>query len=459
MARSVAQRRRERLRSDSRLTGDSLPVAYEDQSGVESTWQGDELAPWVKIVNEAGDAVLVQGDVAHDDPDSGNPVKTGGHATTAPRAAVSADDDRADHSTDLRGRQRTRLSGDAPDNTAADIPLDTADALQVGGSAAHDAADTGHPNKTGAHANAAPRGAVDAEDDRVDHSADLRGRQRSRISGDAPDNTPADVALDTADALQVGGSAAHDAADTGHPNKVGGHGNASPRGVVDAEDDRTDGSTDLRGRFRSRVSGDRDNDNVAVDVPLDSANALFVGGQDAHDEVDTGYPLLIGGHAYAETPAAVDDDDRVRAYLSQEGRQIVNQDLSIAGENLTHDWLRTHLAAPAVEQGSWELSHAEDAVELVVKASAGRLRQVVVSNNNGSTRYLMIFNATSVPGSGAGNEPAIAAIGIPAGDSTVFHLPEMGIYFDTGISIGISTSITDYTSGTASEHDITAFFK
>lgn len=61
--------------------------------------------------NAGGVAVDVEGNVAHDSPDAGNPVKVGGHANAAYRAAVG-EDDRVDASYTLIGQARVAISED-----------------------------------------------------------------------------------------------------------------------------------------------------------------------------------------------------------------------------------------------------------------------------------------------------------------------------------------------------------
>ncbi len=100
------------------------------------------------------------------------------------------------------------------------------------------------------------------------------------------------------------GNEAHDAADTGNPVKVGGHANAALRAAV-AEDDRVDLSCDLAGQLR---------------VTNEVSDPLVVGGNVAHDDVDAGNPIKIGGRArQTAIPAVAVNDDRVDAVFSRTG--------------------------------------------------------------------------------------------------------------------------------------------
>jgi len=50
---------------------------------------------------------------------------------------------------------------------------------------------------------------------------------------------------------------------------------------------------------------------------------LAIGGNVAHDDVDTGYPIKMGGKASTTKPSAVANGDRVNAYLDEYGRPHV----------------------------------------------------------------------------------------------------------------------------------------
>lgn len=64
--------------------------------------------------------------------------------------------------------------------------------------------------------------------------------------------------------------------------------------------------------------------------------AGFVTGDEAHDAVDAGNPIKIGGKAATAEPAAVTAGDRVNAWFDLSGRLHVIADLGIAGD-IAHD--------------------------------------------------------------------------------------------------------------------------
>lgn len=227
-----------------------------------------------------------------------------------------------------------------------------------------------------------------------------------------------------------------------NPVFVGGRITLGPRVPTVAAGARVGWNSDDRARQRVRISGD-DAFGDPFDVPLDSVGALFVGGQAVHGDPDVGNPLLLGGHAYAETPAAVDADDRVRWYFSEEGRAVVLHDLAFAGENLLFDYKRTLIAPAPFEQDSL-LSQsiiATGAVSAItLKAAAGRLYRVFALNTSGAVAYLQVRNAT---GTGA---PTMSALAIPTGSSGSIDFGNFGRYMDTGITIQLSSTQSTYTA-------------
>lgn len=71
-----------------------------------------------------------------------------------------------------------------------------------------------------------------------------------------------------------------------------------------------------------------------------------------------------------------------------------------------------------------------------LKATAGRLIGVVLTNTSATDKWLKIFNATSASIT-PGTTSALAEIGIKAGQSLEFHF-EGGVAFSTAISIMIT---------------------
>ena len=87
----------------------------------------------------------------------------------------------------------------------------------------------------------------------------------------------------------------------------------------------------------------------------------------------------------------------------------------------------------------WSLSNyaAVAAASGVIKASAGKLFNLVVYNDNAAARYLQLFNVASVP---ADTTVPNVAFGIPTKTTLVIPLGSLGRYYSTGISWCLSTT-------------------
>ncbi len=134
-----------------------------------------DLAGQVRITNEDSDPLAINGDVAHDATDSGNPVKIGGRGRTSTDASV-LQDDRVDAAFTRTGG--LLISGTAG-TTLVNLSVDTNGNSIIVGNRDHDIADTGSPVKIGFRAvefNSDPA-TVSADDDRVDSIATPQGIQ------------------------------------------------------------------------------------------------------------------------------------------------------------------------------------------------------------------------------------------------------------------------------------------
>jgi len=75
----------------------------------------------------------------------------------------------------------------------------------------------------------------------------------------------------------------------------------------------------------------------------------------------------------------------------------------------------------------------------VIKASAGRLYSVSVTNANAATRYLMVFNDTSLPTNGT--VPIFTPIKVATGDQgSISFFDINGKYCSTGITVAMSST-------------------
>lgn len=73
----------------------------------------------------------------------------------------------------------------------------------------------------------------------------------------------------------------------------------------------------------------------------------------------------------------------------------------------------------------------------VIKASAGKVFDLVVYNDNAAARYFQLFNLTAVPADGVA---AAVAFGIPTKTTLVIPIGDFGHYFSTGICWCLSTT-------------------
>lgn len=176
----------------------------------------------------------------------------------------------------------------------------------VDGTVAHGAADAYNPVKVGGKASTSLPTAVD-DGDRVNAYFDQYGRQHCVLDG-----WSATVGVCT-------GNEAHGAADVGNPVKTGGKAVAAEPAAVD-DGDRVDAYFDLNGRQH---------------VVVDASTGTEVSGDAAHDALDAGNPVKVGGRAHSSAPAAVANGDRVNAYFDVQGKLGTFSELDEAIEEET----------------------------------------------------------------------------------------------------------------------------
>lgn len=112
---------------------------------------------------------------------------------------------------------------------------------------------------------------------------------------------------------------------------------------------KTSGGTDITFAIRNIGNGRfGQNGGVVAETGLSAVEALAVGGGTPHDSVDSGNPLKVGGYASATAPTAVAGGDRVNAWLSLNGAQIIRPQADI-GRNQTNYFMAAHVAATTSE--------------------------------------------------------------------------------------------------------------
>lgn len=328
-----------------------------------------------------------------------------------------SDGEPVDSASDAYGRRWVKLflgltavsqTNPLPVMTAAGSPL------SVMGDIAHDAVDsaTSFPVKVGGWATTAPPTAV-ANNDRVNASFGLQGQLRT-----VPSSTNGDA--------QVALSTAIVAADLALAVKDPITGVSTGAAVI----------TDANGTLQQYLRG-------LVSRASTAAQGLFAVGNVAHDAVDSNNPVKVGGYAEDAAPAIVSAiADRVNAYFDRMGRQQVNQEPAIAGENVALNVLRTVRGKLIVQQEHWDQSNSTLAARVtsrLEKTGAGSLGSINVTNGTGTDITCFIYNGTSTAGTVI-DRFTVPAAGAQDGQAMVSYTDEDGLYFDTGLFVQLSTS-------------------
>lgn len=184
---------------------------------------------------------------------------------------------------------------------------------------------------------------------------------------------------------------------------------------------------------------------LSVVVTTNSA-PLTVEGDIAHDSPETAgsNPVKIGGYSEDAAPVLVSAvADRVNGYFDRAGRQQVNQEGTIAGENLPLNVLRTVTGKLPVEQEAWDQVNAAlgtRANSRTDKTGAGRVRRITVSNGSAGEVTCIVFDNTAASGTVIDRfqVPGLAPSGVDG--TAVMDYPEDGHYFATGLTWAVSTA-------------------
>lgn len=159
---------------------------------------------------------------------------------------------------------------------------------------------------------------------------------------------------------------------------------------------------------------------------------------------------------YRATPTTYVDGELVDGSADINGNQGVTQATAIAGENLPQDAIGT-IFKPTINSAYTTSIHqdAGTVTKANIKAVAGSVFSIRVSNRNAATRYFLLHNKATAP--------------IATDTPQSFHelapgaVLQLGIddlapseYFSTGIGWSIGTTAASFTdSATASEHTVT----
>jgi hypothetical protein len=196
------------------------------------------------------------------------------------------------------------------------------------GNVVHDGVDSGNPLKIGGYAKAAAPTAVSADGDRVNAWFDLRGQLQVTLRDTSGAYvTPGGGTQYVEDAvLGAVGSA------TG--TLALGRASAAVPTAVSAD---ADAVAQWMSRYGVAASMLASSTGTLVGVSAETTtNVLAVGGGVAHDAVDAGNPIKIGGKARSSSPAAVADADRVDALFGLRGQLVTAVPGSAASDGISN---------------------------------------------------------------------------------------------------------------------------
>ncbi len=152
---------------------------------------------------------------------------------------------------------------------------------------------------------------------------------------------------------------------------------------------------DVGGAYYQRVKLSLGPDGTVADAIADGAAGQAVGGSLAHDAVESGNPVAIGGIARTANPTAVAALDRVRGWFTTLGKLVVV--LGAPRELMTHT--HTQIASSSAETTILAAGGAgvlHDLTQLVISNETATASLVTIKDDTaGTTR--MIFN---LPASG-----------------------------------------------------------
>ena len=90
----------------------------------------------------------------------------------------------------------------------------------------------------------------------------------------------------------------------------------------------------------------------------------------------------------------------------------------------------------------------------LVKGAAGVIQSITVSNINVATRYLKLYNKATAPTVGTDTPVmTIALQGLTTTGSITHHFGQDGIYFSTGIGLGLTTGVADNDTGAVAANE------
>lgn len=220
-----------------------------------------------------------------------------------------------------------------------------------------------------------------------------------------------------------------------------------------------------------------------------STNTIEIVGDVAQDAAVAGNPVLVGYRASTATPSAMSaDGDSVHVWADRNGApvvagRLVDDAAFTPGTDRVHPvgFQADESSTDSVDEGDigcpritldrkvivapyahaaggftpFKLVSAASTNATNVKASAGTVAAIVVSNVNAAMRYLKFYNTSSSPTVGTSTVVFIVPIpGNTAGAGAAIPLPPQGLNFSTGISFALTTGLADADTGAVAASEL-----
>lgn len=203
--------------------------------------------------------------------------------------------------------------------------------------------------------------------------------------------------------------------------------------------------------------------NTTWDRQRGDTTGTWAVGNIAHDGVDAGNPVKIGGYAAATAPTAVADGDRANLWTNPNGALVVAAGAYDGGSggdgrglfgfpSRTSGALTPNPVAVGgfVYNGStWDRAKKPNAASripssaattnaTVAKASAGDVFRVNGNNASGAVKYLKFYNKATAPT--VGTDTPVLTLALPPG---AFSFDLGSFYFSTGIAYALTGGAAD----------------
>ncbi len=186
----------------------------------------------------------------------------------------------------------------------------------------------------------------------------------------------------------------------------------------------------------------------------DDPAVVSLGVLDDWDEADRAKVNIIAGQVGVAANSGAADALTQRVILA-------TNDPAVNSLAIIDDWDdadRCKTVQHAATSGGWtpyKLNSAASTNATSVKASAGQVGFVLVTNTNAAVRYLKLYNKASAPTVGTDTPVQVYAIpGATTGGGVSVPIPNGGLEFTTGIALAITTGAADSDTGAVAANEI-----